>query len=188
MHLRNFFDYRARFYERIFSLPVIKKMEQDEVSKIAALANVRGKRVLDIGCGHGKFSKIWREKGASLVVGIDFSKNMLQQAKKKSACSFLLCDAFTAPFKDKSFDLVTCIGVANYYYDVAPLLSEMRRLSADVVMLTFPNKSFWGRVYAGVSRVKIYLRDKKEAEQICASAFKECAVQEIASGLTLLVR
>ncbi|MBT4192020.1 MAG: methyltransferase domain-containing protein [Candidatus Diapherotrites archaeon] len=46
---------------------------------INALGNVKGKRILDIGCGEGYVSRILALKGAS-VVGIDNSREMIGKA------------------------------------------------------------------------------------------------------------
>ncbi|MDI6655392.1 MAG: hypothetical protein QME59_05840, partial [Candidatus Hydrothermarchaeota archaeon] len=69
MRIKTFFDGKAKYYEKTFSLPLIKRLEQAEVRRILSLTKVADKSVLDIGCGYGKFSKLWSERGAKLVVG-----------------------------------------------------------------------------------------------------------------------
>ncbi len=185
MRIRTFFDGRAKYYEKIFSLPLMKRVEQAEVSKIVSLSEVAGKSVLDIGCGCGKFLKLWKDVGASTVVGMDFSKSMLGQAKQKS--NFLLMgDAFKIPFKDNSFDLVTCIGVANYYRNVEALLKEISRVSRNGIIITFPKNSLIGKIYARVSKIPIFLREEWEIKNICSPYF-EPSIKECASGLTFVV-
>ena len=44
-----------------------------------ALGNVKGKRILEIGCGYGLFSRHFANKGAK-VTGIDISKEMIDIA------------------------------------------------------------------------------------------------------------
>jgi SAM-dependent methyltransferase len=44
------------------------------------LPDLQGKRVLDLGCGFGWFSRWAREQGAIGVLGIDVSENMLKRA------------------------------------------------------------------------------------------------------------
>ncbi|MBI5253172.1 MAG: class I SAM-dependent methyltransferase [Euryarchaeota archaeon] len=185
MRIRTFFDGRAKYYEKIFSLPMIKRLEQAEVRKIVSLSEVAGKSVLDIGCGCGKFLKLWRDRGASTVVGMDFSKSMLGQAKQKS--NFLLMgDAFKIPFKDNSFDFVACIGVANYYRNVEALLKEISRVSRNGIIITFPKNSLIGKIYARVSKIPIFLREEWEIKNICSPYF-ELLIKECASGLTFVV-
>lgn len=44
------------------------------------LGNVKGKRVLDIGCGNGFFSSMIAERGAK-IVGFDISEKQIEFAK-----------------------------------------------------------------------------------------------------------
>ena len=44
------------------------------------LPDLRGARVLDLGCGFGWFSRWAREQGAQSVLGFDVSENMLKRA------------------------------------------------------------------------------------------------------------
>lgn len=46
------------------------------------LGDVKGKSVLDYGCGTGTFSRFLRSKGA-IVTGVDVSENMIEVAKRK---------------------------------------------------------------------------------------------------------
>lgn len=187
MRIRTFFDGRAKYYEKIFSLPLIKRLEQAEVRRILSLSEVADKSVLDIGCGCGKFLKLWRDRGARLVVGMDFSKSMLASSKRMQKSNFLLMgDAFRIPFKDNSFDLVACIGVANYYRNIEVLLKEISRVSKSEVIITFPKNSVIGKIYAKVSRIPVFLREEGEIENICCPYF-ELSIKECASGLTFVV-
>lgn len=189
MQIRTFFEGRAKYYEKIFSIPPIKKLEQAEVRKILGMVEVRGMSVLDAGCGYGKFSSLWKERGAKLVAGMDFSKNMLEQARhsfQRNENFLLMGDAFKIPFRDNSFDLVTCIGVANYYRSVEALLKEISRVSRSEVIITFPKNSVMGKIYARVSKIPIYLREEGEIEDICSPYF-EPSIKECASGLTFVV-
>jgi 2-polyprenyl-3-methyl-5-hydroxy-6-metoxy-1,4-benzoquinol methylase len=45
--------------------------------------NVKQKNILDAGCGEGYLSRIFAKSGAS-VVAVDYSKNMLDIARKKT--------------------------------------------------------------------------------------------------------
>ncbi|QTL38892.1 class I SAM-dependent methyltransferase [Xenorhabdus budapestensis] len=56
-----------------------------EIRTILNLAgDIQGKSVLDLACGYGLFSRLFRNHGASKVVGVDISHNMIEIAKSKS--------------------------------------------------------------------------------------------------------
>lgn len=73
--------------------------------------NVRGKKVLDVGCGLGKHAEKFLQKGA-LVTGIDASEKMIEftQERCKEKGSFFVANFETVKFKPASFDLI----VASY--------------------------------------------------------------------------
>lgn len=52
---------------------------------ISMLSSLEGKRVLDLGCGFGANCKRFVELGASEVVGIDISRNMLNAAERDNS-------------------------------------------------------------------------------------------------------
>ena len=49
---------------------------------LSMLPELRGKKVLDIGCGMGQHAKQYADMGAESVLGIDISEKMLDYAKK----------------------------------------------------------------------------------------------------------
>ncbi|MFQ5815639.1 MAG: class I SAM-dependent methyltransferase, partial [Candidatus Hydrothermarchaeaceae archaeon] len=183
--LIDFFDRRARHYERILSLPFFKALERDEVEGILRMVDARGKTVLDMGSGPGKFCRLWGSQDARLVVGIDFSSEMISIARDKCGPNFLLGDAFNLPFHGGSFDIVSCIGLANYYRDITPLLEEIMRVGEEFI-ISFPGASMLGRVYRRISPVEIYLRTRGDVEELLSLHSTDFSVAECASGLTLL--
>lgn len=79
------------------------------------LPDLRGKRVLEVGCGRGDFS-IWLSKtfpGAE-IVGVDFSAKAISIAESRAAQSaskvrFVVNDAEALSFPDQEFDyLISC--------------------------------------------------------------------------------
>ena len=79
-------------------------------------ADVKGKLVLDVGVGSGRFSHVVGRWGG-IPVGIDLSLAVL--SAKKNLAAFpdsLVCqaDAFKLPFKAETFDVVFSIGVLHH--------------------------------------------------------------------------
>lgn len=77
--------------------------------------------VLEIGCGTGK-NTIWLAPKVKHVIGIDFSKEMLDQAKRKITkenVEFLEFDVRQKwSFSDKQFDIVTCSLILEHIEDI----------------------------------------------------------------------
>lgn len=89
-----------------------------------------GKRVLDLGCGTGYFSRHLLEAGADLVCA-DLSAEMLRQAQQRCGsenAEFTLCDAESMPFADASFDYVFSSLALQWCDDLAVPLKEIRRI------------------------------------------------------------
>lgn len=75
---------------------------------LAACRNVRGLRILDCGCGEGRFCRLLLARGAGFVVGVDLCPPMLTAAAQRAAGqdSYLWGDVENMPFfRDAAFDL-----------------------------------------------------------------------------------
>jgi len=103
------------------------------------LATVAGARVLDLGCGTGRWSTWLIQVGAGLVVGLDFSRAMVGEANKKRDLRgrLVLADGLDLPFRNASFDIVMCSFVLGHVRDLELIVREIGRV-------TVAN----GRVYA----------------------------------------
>lgn len=85
-------------------------------------------RVLDVGCGPGILSEILAKHAAS-VVGIDFSKNMIEQAKsRRSGAEFQVANAETLPFGDGEFDVAICCYTSHHFARPHVVYNEIRRV------------------------------------------------------------
>tara|TARA_Y100000310_G_scaffold6386_1_gene7210 strand:- start:1474 stop:2151 length:678 start_codon:yes stop_codon:yes gene_type:complete len=121
-----------------------------EESKVIKLMNVKkGDYVLDVGCGTGRYTKIFTQQAAK-VVGIDFSRNMLKVAKHRvKKAEFKQTDITKKlPFPDKTFDKIVCSLVISHIQNISPVLKEMKRVLKDdgfIVLTTLhPDIDFWG--------------------------------------------
>lgn len=65
---------------------------------------IKGKKVIDIGCGHGREAVLFLASGFDYI-GIDASKNMLIEARKTvKGGKFILMDFYNLEFPDLTFD------------------------------------------------------------------------------------
>ena len=110
---------------------------------VEACGDVRGKRVLDIGCGSGRYSVELARRGAE-VIGVDFSQPMLVLARQAAQaagvagqCRFLHGDVRQLTLEGP-FDISLAIGVFDYTGDPTPMLERMRELTRGMLIASFP--------------------------------------------------
>lgn len=109
--------------------------------------DIKGKTALDIGCGSGRYSVEFAERGAGQVVGLDFAPNMVKLARQhagqhrvKDRCQFIVGEFMQTEF-DQRFDICMAIGVFDYVAQPRPFLEKMRSLSNEWLIMSFPSKS-----------------------------------------------
>ena len=102
------------------------------------LPDLHGVRVLDLGCGYGWHCQYVAEQGASTVVGVDLSAQMIEKAQSMTTGKNIrfvqtaIEDFDAAP---ESFDLVLSSLAMHYIRDLAPVFSKI----ADILV---PNGVF----------------------------------------------
>jgi demethylmenaquinone methyltransferase/2-methoxy-6-polyprenyl-1,4-benzoquinol methylase len=97
--------------------------------RLTAEAVVRpGDRVLDACCGTGDLALAAHRAGGR-VTGLDFSRRMLERARRKSAAvEWVVGDLLALPFADESFDAATVgFGIRNVE-DLEAGLRELARV------------------------------------------------------------
>jgi len=101
--------------------------------------NVR--KVLEVGCGTGHFTR-WMESALGFeCYGVDTSKAMLSEARQMwPKASLLESEAIHLPFKPKSFDIVTFITSLEYMPDAASALNEAARVAKEGIIIGLMNK------------------------------------------------
>ncbi len=101
-----------------------------------------GERVLDVGCGEGRFAAELGKAGAE-VVGIDVAAEPLRRARERyPELDLRQISAEGAwPLQDASFDAVWAGEVIEHVADTAGWLSELRRVlrSGGVLLLSTPD-------------------------------------------------
>ncbi|MBV9019047.1 MAG: class I SAM-dependent methyltransferase [Alphaproteobacteria bacterium] len=106
----------------------------------ALLPELRGRRVLDLGCGYGWFCRWAREQGAAQVLGIDVSEKMLARARadtKDGAISYRLADMEELDLSPGSFELVYSSLALHYVENLDRLMAQVHQALAPGGSLVF---------------------------------------------------
>jgi len=112
------------------AVPAGARPERFALRRAFLLGQVRpGDSVLDLGCGAGEFSAELLQAGC-MPVGVDVAREALRRAQERlpGADLRLWADGEPLPLDDASVDAVWAGEVIEHVVDVAPWLSEVRRV------------------------------------------------------------
>jgi len=94
------------------------------------LSSLRGQRVLDAGCGMGRFAEVCAAAGAD-IHAVDLSTAVEAAARNLSHypnASFYQADIMNLPFADETFDAIYSIGVLHHTSDTRKAFLSLTRL------------------------------------------------------------
>ena len=120
----NFFDGYRRLREREDNHNVL--LEQPAMA--ALLPDLRGKTVLDLGCGYGNNCRDFVMRGAERVVGIDISERMLEIAVSENAMpkiEYRRWDMAELASLSETFDFIYSSLAFHYVEDFGGLMSDV---------------------------------------------------------------
>jgi SAM-dependent methyltransferase len=147
------YDAIGALYERVKSLPV---GQAEQGTLLAALPDVRGRSVLDVGTGTGFYPRIYKSLGAATVVGVDSSTEMITYArrveeKEPLGIGYEMSDGGALP-RFGEFDVVTAIWLLGYAEGLDALDAMLAGLLANVadggtLVALVPNPDLdWDRI------------------------------------------
>lgn len=111
-----------------------------------ALPHVRGRTVLDAGCGVGWGTQLLLEAGASRVVGLDISDDAAAAFRERLPHTpFVLGDLAAPPFADDAFDVIVCFEALEHTAATSAALDGLARvLRPDgVLFVSSPNPAVY---------------------------------------------
>ncbi len=148
---------------------------------------IHAKTFLDAGCGTGLYSLELARRGALRVVGIDVSPTMLEICNARAKAEnldgridFVLSDIES--FKtDEVFDICIGMGLLDYIKDPLPSLIQMRKLTREKVLLSFPVLWNWRtiprRIRLGLKKCPVYFYTKRSIFRLMNGAgFKQVKI------------
>ena len=147
--VRDGYDRWARVYDHDANpLPAL-----EEPCVRAALADVRGRDVVDLGCGTGRHTA-WLSAAGARVTAVDFSSGMLARARRRvdsAAVRFVVHDLHEPlPLGDASFDAAVSGLVLEHLRDLRAFFTEVRRVLRPA-----------GRAVVSAMHPAMFLRDSR---------------------------
>jgi len=129
----------------------------DNATIAGALLPTQDRRLLDIGCGAGKFTRLMAARGAR-ATGIDANAERIAKAEAAAAEAGLAvafhCGRGEAlPFVDGSFDIVVFSNSLHHMSDIAGALREAARLLPDGGLLYVMEPVAWGNYHEATKAV-----------------------------------
>jgi ubiquinone/menaquinone biosynthesis C-methylase UbiE len=141
--------------------------------------DVRGcKRILDAGCGNGRYSKFllrWADSDAFLAA-FDLSQRMLKRARRRlhsPRIHHLAADLTKIPFPSGFFDAVVCGYVLEHLPDPRPGLAELARVTRrdGKILLLVTEDTLSGSMCSRMWHCRTH--NRRELERIC----RECGLR-----------
>jgi SAM-dependent methyltransferase len=121
---------------------------------------IRGRAVLDIGCGDGALALAFRQNGAAHVVGCDPDPRMIARAaaearRHNAEIDYVIAAAEHLPFRDDNFDIVSLITVLAFVPEPALALREIARVLRPGGRLVLGDLGKWSS-WAAVRRIRAW--------------------------------
>lgn len=127
----------ADFFNKYLDLRKEKYNYNDMIEQpivFGLLGDVKGKRVLDIGCGYGCMSVRIADEGAAYVLGTDVSERMIEKARSENARENIDYDIVSAEKiseTGKTFDVVVSCLAIHYVEDLNKLFKDVYDILTD---------------------------------------------------------
>ncbi len=151
-HRLRFNDW-ARVYDRSILQRLVFNISHDMFFTAMLPWLPDGSRVLDIGCGTGKFSHtLYRHNKNLQIHGVDLSEVMINKARAKlkdEPIEFKTGDVENLPYESDSFDAVTCSHSFHHYPNQRGAVLEMHRVLKEggkAMIVDGSRDTAWGGV------------------------------------------
>ncbi|MEG9531199.1 class I SAM-dependent methyltransferase [Mannheimia indoligenes] len=121
-------------YQQLRQNPISMNEVVEKPTMFSLLPDLKGKKVLDLGCGTGVHLAHYLSLGAEKVVGLDLSELMLQQAETELSAQYQKGKDFSLhclpmerldEIQESDFDVVTSSFAFHYIEDFASLLAKI---------------------------------------------------------------
>lgn len=151
-YINKLFDEIASYYDKTNNFISFYTHYFIKINAVKLLEIKPRTMVLDVCCGTGDLTQIIRKFfPRAKIIGLDFSKNMLLQAKKKNPEEvFIQADCTKLPFKDNEFDYVTAAFGLRNIQDRKKAIREIYRVlnyGGKFMHLDFGEKNKFSKIF-----------------------------------------
>lgn len=101
------------------------------------LASIKGKTVLDAGCGAGYLTELLADKYKATGVDFSIEPNLSKDIPK---AKFVEAHIEHLPFKDNAFDTVVCAHTIEHVRKLDPVIEELRRVAKRRLIIITPRQ------------------------------------------------
>ncbi len=114
-------------------------------------ADLKGRLILDVGCGTGRFMEIAGSEGGE-TVGVDLSfavETAVENMRGRKNAHVVQADVFNLPFRPGVFDFIYSLGVLHHSADTKGAfdrLPSLLRTGGDISIWVYSNESRYEKV------------------------------------------
>jgi len=155
-----------------------------------ALGQLKGRTVLDIGCGSGPYVIEAFKRGADRVTGLDPAPNMLalvRQRLQQNGVGEGRCELLEGTFPGvtiKPHDFAIVMGVMDYVADAQTFLNALLPLVKHLAVVSFPSEHWFRSPFRKfryrLRRCPVYFYDDAGIRRLCSTAgFTDVRIQKI---------
>jgi len=184
--ISEYFDHKASSFDAIYSgqkgahSQLWDRLTRQNIYRrleftMQALYPLTDKKILDVGCGSGRYCIEVAKAGAKEIVGIDISPKMLEIAKNlavnydvSSRCQFLQSDVLD--MRD-TFDDVIAMGFFDYVQETEEVFSHLRTLILGKMVASFPRMGAprvpFRKCWLAIQGCPVYFYTKSEISLLC---------------------
>jgi|SRR5579863_396311 len=114
--------------------------------------HLKGKKVLEVGCGRGSFLVSLQQKHGCECFGVDISQEMIDYANAHNpGPTYSVIDSAKLPFEDNQFDFVIFTYVLHHVDDLSKTIDEAKRVGKHVII--YESCSFDAQPLKGLSNL-----------------------------------
>lgn len=136
---------------------ITESIEKHVIFNLAG--DLRGKRLLDLGCGEGTYSIVASQKGA-FVTGLDISEAMLEPAKRRATAlgasvEWCHASAESVRYDSDAFDIVLAVTILCFLGEPQQVVREVHRvLRPGGAFDKYSSWALWRRVRGWLGSVR----------------------------------